>query len=127
MIFGLHVLRRVARTVLLSVLFAVLLPIGAQAATRYTGGGAYPVGADICSVGGLTQSPGGPVSPGTHVHKPCLFCISSVPLFADALAPVVVAVADGVPRSLGRLPAVDIPPDRAATRPVSPRAPPGRA
>jgi hypothetical protein len=116
----------VARAVLLSVLFAVLLPTITHASDGFGGAGFRGL-TDICSVDGPRPTPDGPASPEGHTHKPCLFCISSVPLFTDALAPTVVAIVDGAPLSLGRLPTTDMPPDRAGTRPVSPRAPPGRA
>ena len=58
-------------------------------------------------------------------HKPCAFCTSSVSVFADANAPRVVAVLEGVPvLASPSTPAELLPRDTTATQPLSPRAPP---
>lgn len=110
---------------MIAVLFAVLFPALGHASGKF----ASPAGLhDLCTADGVKLAPNVP-SPAplsdSIAHKPCVFCISSVPVFADTHAPCVVAIAQGVPLTL-RAPrnSPALPPDLAATQPLSPRAPP---
>lgn len=118
-------LKQTSLAALLAVLFVVLLPTAVNASGKFSVAAALNGLAPICSLDGVKQLQDTPDSPGLAVHKPCVFCISSVPVFADAHAPQVVAVVDGVPVMVGPHRTQELPPDPAATRPVSPRAPPG--
>ena len=124
-------IRHTAWATLAAVLFVVLLPaaVGAVGRTAFQG---FDGLGEICSVEGVKHAPNTPDTPdtpdtpvsGTAAHRPCVFCTSSVAIFADAHAPRVIAVIDGVPVHIGPHPAQELPPDPAATRPISPRAPP---
>lgn len=118
-------LKQTSIAALLAVLFVVLLPAAVNASGKFGVAAALSGLAEICSFDGLKHVPESPASPDVTAHSPCVFCTSSVPVFADAHSPQVVAVVDGVPVVVGPHRAQELPPDSAATRPVSPRAPPG--
>lgn len=118
-------LKQTSIAALLAVLFVVLLPTAVNATGKLSVGAALSGLAQICSVDGLKYTTDAPATPEVAAHRPCVFCTSSVPVFADAHAPQVIAVVDGVPVVVGPHRTQELPPDPAATRPVSPRAPPG--
>lgn len=123
--FSRRAIKHTAWTALIAVLFAVLLPAAGHAGGKFASlAGLH----DLCTTDGVKQAPNVP-SPaplsGAAAHKPCVFCISSVPVFADTHAPRVVAIVQGALLTLrapGNSP--ELPPDIAATQPLSPRAPP---
>jgi hypothetical protein len=80
----------------------------------------------ICTLEGAQHSApeAPPRQPGEIAHNHCMFCTSSVPIFADANAPRLIAVLDAIPVVLHARPAESLPPDVAAIQPLSPRAPP---
>ena len=117
-------LKQCAIATLLAVLFVVLLPVAVNASGKFSVAAVINGLAEICSLEGIKHAPQAPVLPEVAAHKPCVFCTSSVPVFADAYAPRLLAVVDGIPVTVGRLPPQDSPPDPSATRPLSARAPP---
>jgi hypothetical protein len=122
--FSRRAIQRIAANVLITVLFAIASPVVGHA---FAGSAVAAAAPGICSFDGLkadtTQRPALP-QPGTVAHKPCVFCTSSVPLFPEAHAPQIVALLAGMPRTV-QMPRRDaLPPDFAATQPLSPRAPP---
>lgn len=125
-LFTREAIRHTAWATLISVVFVVLLPMTVNASRAAAPADAIGFSA-ICTLGGakivLPDSTGGPAQAVTH-QQPCAFCTSAVPLFADAHAPRVVAVIDGMPVVVPQYSAEQIPPNPAATQPLSPRAPP---
>jgi hypothetical protein len=110
---------------LIAVVFVVLLPATLNAAGKMSSSMGQSGPAGICTVDGAKfVLPNAPDQQPVVAHKPCVFCISSVPLFADTQAPRVVAVIDGIPVVIRPSHAESLPPDVAATQPLSPRAPP---
>lgn len=110
---------------LIAVVFVVLLPATLNAAAKSSGSMGLSALAGICTLDGAKFSlPNAPDQQPVAAHKPCLFCISSVPVFTDANTPRVVAVIEGIPVVIGSSAAEFLPPDVAATLPLSPRAPP---
>ncbi|MEQ1772842.1 MAG: DUF2946 family protein [Burkholderiales bacterium] len=124
--FSREATRLSAWAALIAVLFVVLMPAALNASGKsniFTGLSGF---SSICTLEGaksLLDTPDQP--PVVTAHKPCVFCVSSVPVFADANAPHVVAVIEGIPVAVGPTNrAESLPPDVAATQPLSPRAPP---
>lgn len=121
--FSRSAIKQTAWAALLAVLFVVLLPAALNASGSSSVLAALT---SICTLDGAKlntqQSPD--QQPSAVAHKPCLFCTSSVPLFAEVGAPRVVAVVEGIPVLVGPSRAEALPPDVAATQPLSPRAPP---
>ncbi len=112
---------------LIAVVFVVLLPATLNAAAKISSPTAIGQSslAGICTQDGAKfVLPNAPDQQPVAAHKPCVFCISSVPLFADTQAPRVVAVIEGIPVVIPPSLATSLPPDIAAKQPLSPRAPP---
>jgi hypothetical protein len=110
----------------IAVLFVVLLPATLSAAGKSGTFFSLHGPSSICTLDGVKTSPTVPdQQPVVTTHSPCVFCTSSVPVFADANTPRVVALIEGVPVVVG-LPnrTESLPPNVAATQPLSPRAPP---
>lgn len=106
---------------LFAVLFVVLLPAAMSATGKSS---ALAPLATICSIDGAKATQGTPDQPAVPAaHKPCMFCTTSVSLFADANAPRMTMI-DGIPVIVGAYRAESLPPDDSATQPLSPRAPP---
>jgi len=127
-LFTRETIRHTAWATLIAVVFVVLLPMTVNASRAASGTASDAIGfSTICTLGGakvvLPDSTDNPASAVTH-QQPCAFCTSTVPLFADAQAPRVVAVIDGIPVVIPPYAAEQIPPHPAATQPLSPRAPP---
>ncbi len=126
--FSREATRLSAWAALIAVLFAVLMPAAINAA-GLSRPSTDPAGLSVvCTLGGArVMLPDAGDRSGDHViahQQPCAFCTSVVPVFADQHAPRVVAVIDGKPVVVPRHPAELLPPDAAATQPLSPRAPP---
>jgi hypothetical protein len=110
---------------LIAVVFVVLLPATLNAASKSSSPTGLSALAGICTLDGAKLGAShAPDQQPAAAHKPCLFCISSVPVFTDANTPRVVAVIEGIPVVIRPSPAEFLPPDAAATQPLSPRAPP---
>lgn len=122
--FSQGAIRQTAFAALIAVLFVVLLPAAVSASGKSAMATVFNGLAEICSLGGIKHVPDSPATPEATVHKPCVFCTSAVPVFADTHSPQVVAVVDGVPVMVGPHRTQELPPDVSATQPVSPRAPP---
>jgi hypothetical protein len=125
--FSREATRLSAWAALIAVLFVVLLPATLSAAGK-SGTSSFSLHgpSSICTLDGVKTSSTVPdQQPVVTTHSPCVFCTSSVPVFADANTPRVVALIEGVPVVVG-LPngTESLPPDVAATQPLSPRAPP---
>ena len=126
--FSREATRLSAWAALIAVVFVVLMP-AALSATGLSRSPADPAGlSTICTLGGakmlLPDVSGAPDGEPVSHQQHCVFCSASVPLFAEANAPRVIAVIAGSPIVLPRYPAELLPPDLAATQPLSPRAPP---
>jgi hypothetical protein len=124
--------RRTAWTALMAVLFVVLMPTAISASGASHASPDSPGFSAICTLGGakmlLPDAPNLPDVPGRALahQQHCAFCSSSVPLFADAQTPRVVAVVEGGPIVVSHYLAELLPPDMVALQPLSPRAPPRR-
>jgi hypothetical protein len=117
--------RLTAWAALIAVVFVVLLPATLNAAGKSSTAIALHGLSVICTVDGANTLPPAPDQQrAATLHKPCLFCTSGAPIFADANAPRVVAMIEGIPVVVGAAPAEMLPPDVAATQPLNPRAPP---
>lgn len=126
--FSREATRLSAWAALIAVLFAVLMPAAINAA-GLSRPSTDPAGLSVvCTLGGakvmLPDAGDGSDNRISAHQQPCAFCTSAVPLFADAHAPRVVAVIDGMPVVVPQYSAEQIPPNPAATQPLSPRAPP---
>ena len=120
--FARRTLQRTSWAALIAVLMAVLLPTLGHATGKF----AAPAGGhELCTLDGIKTSPAAPGETALQ-QKPCVFCTSSVPLFADAHAPRVVALAAPSELAVRWRPTEFLPRDAAATLPLSPRAPPAR-
>ena len=85
-------LKQCAIATLLAVLFVVLRPLAVNASGKFSVATVINGLAEICSLEGIKHAPQAPVLPEVAAHKPCVFCTSSVPVFADAYAPRLLAV-----------------------------------
>jgi hypothetical protein len=112
------------RATVIALLFVVVWPVMGYASGLFA---APSVMHEICTMEGMKSAlQDGPGVPGSDavVQKPCVFCYSSVPVFADAHTPRLVAFAQDAALLVVAPPELVLPPDVAATQPLSPRAPP---
>lgn len=116
-------LRQTAIATLMAVLFVVLLPAAISGTGKFSVA-SIPGMTEICTLAGIKLNADAPAPEQPMAHQPCMFCTSSVPVFADAYSPRLTAVVDGIPVTVGPAPAAAPPRDSAATQPLSPRAPP---
>lgn len=128
-VFARASIRHTAWATLIAVVFVVLLPMTVHASRAASGAAPDAIGSSvICTLGGakiaLPDAGGNSDSRPMAHQQPCAFCSSIAPVFADAHAPRVAAVIDGMPAVVPRYLAESLPPDLAATQPSSPRAPP---
>jgi hypothetical protein len=127
--FSRRAIQHTTRATLIAVLFVLAWPVIGYAYGIFA---AVPALHEICTMEGMksaSPAPGAldvPGVPGSPVvaQKPCVFCFSSVPVFADAHAPRVVMYVDRPVLDIAAPPDQVLPPDVAATQPLSPRAPP---
>lgn len=117
--FSRKTIHHIAWVALIVVWVAVLAP---RSTFAVDGMAMAPGTLDLCTVDG--KKPGSD-APDFVAHKPCVFCTSSVAVFADANSPRLIGLIEGVPFVMGPPPRDHaLPPDIAATHPMSPRAPP---
>lgn len=131
--FSRNDIKLTAWATLFAILFVVLLPaamsaVGTDGANGSVGkSSVFAALAKICTLDGAKVTQDAPdQQPLPAAHKPCLLCITSVPIFADANAPRMTMI-DGIPVIVGVMGAdraESLPPDVSATQPLSPRAPP---
>lgn len=127
-LFSREAIRQTAWGTLIAVVFVVLLPLATNLSRAANATPDAVAFSTICTLGGakivLPNGGDNPDGQLTAHQQPCAFCSSIVPVFADADAPRVAAVIDGMPAVVPRYMAESLPPDLAATQPSSPRAPP---
>lgn len=127
-LFTREALRQTAWAALIAVVFVVLLPATMNVSRASSAAPDATLFSAICTLGGakIVLPDAGDNSDGQPMahQQPCAFCTSVVPVFADDYAPRVVAVIDGIPVTVPHYAAELVPPNPAATQPLSPRAPP---